>query len=232
MHLRIAAGWLTAVVLAGGTGRAQCAVNLRLNLGREAGASIRFGSEHHPPPIVRAVPPASVRYEHYREHERGRDHLGRPVWVAPPHVGHYRNPYNDVYFRRFRPGYRPVVVNGASTTSTPPCRRVIKRSSSTRCRTTSPQASTTSPTPTRGRRCSWPSRPPCRERRPSAHQLPQRLDRLGHCRSWGPRWPRTPGRRSRGSRRPRRMPTSRFRSASSFFLPARWISVLICTVTA
>jgi hypothetical protein len=114
MHKRIVPhGFLTGAAVAWllwSVAEARAQLNLRLDLDRHPGASIHFGG--HPPPPVRPVaPPASVRYEHYREreHEHDRWEHDRDRWVAP-RWGAYRNPYRDDYFRRFRPGYVPVVV--------------------------------------------------------------------------------------------------------------------------
>jgi hypothetical protein len=41
------------------------------------------------------VPPGTVRYEHY---------------LAPGYHGNYRFPYREEYWRRFRPGWRPLVI--------------------------------------------------------------------------------------------------------------------------
>jgi hypothetical protein len=96
---------LAAVVAWGSWGtveaRAQ-GVQFHVDLGHHPGASIRFGSAPPPPrrfePVRPVVPPAAVRHEHYE---------------APGYRGGYRNPYREDYFRRFRPGYHPIVVSGA-----------------------------------------------------------------------------------------------------------------------
>jgi hypothetical protein len=96
----IAAGAVVGWML-GLAGEIQAQLHVDVDVGRHPGASIRFGSVPPPRPIV-VTPPASIRYEHF--HER------RP-WVATPPSGVvYRNPYADTYFRRFRPGYHPLVV--------------------------------------------------------------------------------------------------------------------------
>jgi hypothetical protein len=89
-----------AACLLGNAAMARAQIHLNINVGRHPGASIHFGSVPPPRPVV-VVPPATVRYEHY--------HPRPPVAVVPPRVI-YHNPYADAYFRRFRPGYRPVVV--------------------------------------------------------------------------------------------------------------------------
>ncbi len=80
---------------------ARAQIHLHVDVGRRPGASIHFGSVAPPRPAV-VVPPASVRYEHY--------HPRPPVVVAPAPRVVYRNPYANPYFRRFRPGYLPIVV--------------------------------------------------------------------------------------------------------------------------
>ena len=57
--------------------------------------SVHF-APHEPPPHVGPVAPA------------GPARVGGPVARVD-----YRNPYRDDYFRRFPPGYRPFVFNGA-----------------------------------------------------------------------------------------------------------------------
>jgi hypothetical protein len=96
----------------------QAQVQVRLDLNRHPGASVRFGAPPPRPvvpvaPVVPVVPPGSVRYEHYRgrEHDHDWDRFRRPpVWPAPRPGVVYRHPYSDVYLRRFRPGWRPIVV--------------------------------------------------------------------------------------------------------------------------
>ncbi len=89
-------------------------VQIRVGENR-TGASIRFGD----PPVPRyypAAPPASIRNDNYYGHQHhghghghGRDHnYGKSGW-EPSHKA-YANPYQESYFRRFRPGYRLVVV--------------------------------------------------------------------------------------------------------------------------
>jgi hypothetical protein len=76
-------------------------------------AAPSVGAQHgHPPPHPGSVhyggrigpvviaPPVAVHYEHHV--------------VAPGYYrGVYRNPYTELYFGRFRPGYRPIVIGGA-----------------------------------------------------------------------------------------------------------------------
>jgi hypothetical protein len=98
---RLGLGALVAWVL-GGAAAGHAQVSVRVEVGRHhPGGSIRYGTP--PPRVVPAVPPAAVRYEHYR--------FNHPavVWT-PPHWGRYRNPYPQAYWRRFRPGYRTVVI--------------------------------------------------------------------------------------------------------------------------
>jgi hypothetical protein len=108
LGLGAALAWVLGQAAAG---RAQVAV--RLDLGRHPGGSIRLGSPPPPrvivpgaPVVVPALPPASVRYEHFHD----RDRFGRPYW-GPPRPGVvYRHPYSVAYLRRFRPGWRPIVI--------------------------------------------------------------------------------------------------------------------------
>jgi hypothetical protein len=83
-------------------------VNLHVDVGPRHGASIHFGVRV-PPPVVRVPPPASVHYEHYERREH-IEHHPEPHWGAPPYAPVYRHPYRDDYLRRFRPGYRTIVV--------------------------------------------------------------------------------------------------------------------------
>ena len=59
------------------------------------GGSVHFDGHVEPAHVVHEVPHGIVRDEHY-EH--------------PDYHGVYRNPYRDDYFKRFRPGYWPIVV--------------------------------------------------------------------------------------------------------------------------
>jgi hypothetical protein len=96
LGLGAAVAW---VLWGAAAGHAQ--VSVRVEVGRHhPGGSIRYAAP--PPPVVPAVPPGAVRYEHYHYRDR-------PVW-APPGWGRYRNPYTETYWRRFRPGYRTIVV--------------------------------------------------------------------------------------------------------------------------
>jgi hypothetical protein len=81
-----------------------------VDLGHHPSASIRFGEhrpevrpvapvvvprvEHHEP-VRHYEPPGIVRHEHYE---------------APGNWGRWRNPYRDDYWRRFRPGWFPIVI--------------------------------------------------------------------------------------------------------------------------
>jgi hypothetical protein len=63
----------------------------------------RIGSVHYaaraaPVRVGPAVRAGAVRSEHY---------------AGSASSGVYRNPYRDEYFRHFRPGYRPFVLDGA-----------------------------------------------------------------------------------------------------------------------
>ena len=108
MSIRRIPRWLPiGAVLVGGLWSAAEAraqqVQFHVDLGRHAGASVRFGSGPHVPPpravpFVPVPPPAAIRHEHYEARE---------------YRGEHRNPYREEYFRRFRSGYRPIVVNGA-----------------------------------------------------------------------------------------------------------------------
>jgi hypothetical protein len=60
--------------------------------------SVHFAARAAPVRVAPAVQAGAVRSEHYAGGVAG---------------GGYRNPYNDDYFRRFRPGYRPFFLNGA-----------------------------------------------------------------------------------------------------------------------
>ena len=94
--LAAAVAWLL-----GGVGAARAQPHFRADMGRHPGSSIRFGSVPPPRPFM-VAPPTTVRYEH---------HYPRPPFVvAPPPRAFYRNPYEEPYFRRFRPGYLPVVI--------------------------------------------------------------------------------------------------------------------------
>jgi hypothetical protein len=61
---------------------------------------------------------AGVGSVHFAPHE-APVHVGPVVPAGPVRIGGpvakgaYRNPYRDDYFRRFPPGYRPFVFNGA-----------------------------------------------------------------------------------------------------------------------
>jgi hypothetical protein len=119
-------GLTTSAALAwmlGGTAAARGQLHVNLDLGHHPGASIRFGG-HEPPRVRPVVPPAAVRYEHYHE----REWHGRPIPVVPPPVLAYRHPYRDEYVRRFRPGYRTIVVGStqyyAYTALPPGCQTV------------------------------------------------------------------------------------------------------------
>jgi hypothetical protein len=117
MSKRILPRWLAAGAavawLLGAAGGARGQLSIHLEGGHRPEASIRFGSVP-PRRVVPVVPPGSVRYEHYydrdRHWERDRDHFARPAVVAPPYPVAYRNPYRVEYVRRFRPGWRPIVV--------------------------------------------------------------------------------------------------------------------------
>jgi len=94
-------GAAVALVLGGAAaGRAQG--SLRVEVGRHhPGGSVRYAAP--PRRVVPAVPPGAVRYEHnYYRHP--------PVAWTPPGWGRWRNPYHETYWRRFRPGYRTVVI--------------------------------------------------------------------------------------------------------------------------
>jgi len=117
MNSRSIPRWLTAgaavsCVLCSAAG-ARGQLRIHLDLGHHGGGSVHFDSRR-PPPAPPVVPPGAVRYEHYhdRDHDRGRDwdrEHGRD-WDRDRDRHDYRNPYNDAYFRRFRGGYRPIVV--------------------------------------------------------------------------------------------------------------------------
>jgi hypothetical protein len=93
------------LVAVGGAG---AQVHVNVDLGHHPGASIRFGSTP-PRRVVPVVPPAAVRYEHFVA--PGRREVHGPYHEVREHE-FYRNPYRDDYFRRFRPGWRPIVVRG------------------------------------------------------------------------------------------------------------------------
>ncbi len=66
-------------------------------------APARIGSVHYaarvaPVRVAAPVRAGAVRAEHY---------------AGAASSGAYRNPYRDEYFRHFRPGYRPFVLDGA-----------------------------------------------------------------------------------------------------------------------
>src|SRR5689334_13128518 len=90
LRLGAAVAWVLGL---SAPGHAQVAV--RLDLSRHPGASIRFGAPRPPRvvapvAVVPAVPPGSVRYEHYHA-------VGRPYW-GPPRPGVvYRHPYSAAY---------------------------------------------------------------------------------------------------------------------------------------
>ena len=60
--------------------------------------SVRYGTRAAPARVGVDVRVGAVRSEHY---------AGSVI------RGTYRNPYRDDYFRRFRPGYRPIVLGDA-----------------------------------------------------------------------------------------------------------------------
>ncbi len=68
------------------------------------GASVRFGGHPAYAPIART---GSVRYGHAATVYRAPVVRERFAPVVP-----VRAVYSDPYFRRFRPGYRPVVIGG------------------------------------------------------------------------------------------------------------------------
>ena len=92
---------LALAMLLGFSAAANAQVQIRLG-DNHIGASIRFG-EAPPPRFAPVVPPAAIRHDHFYDRP-----YGRPGWELPPRA--YLNPYNDAYFRRFRPGYRPILV--------------------------------------------------------------------------------------------------------------------------
>src|SRR5436305_212749 len=73
-----------------------------------AGRAAIYGPDPPPPHYVPVVPPASIRHDYYHDHDRDHYSYARPAWEVPHRA--YLNPYHDAYFRRFRPGYRPIVV--------------------------------------------------------------------------------------------------------------------------
>jgi len=60
--------------------------------------SVHYGSRPAPAHVGPAAPVGAVRSEHYAASASG---------------GAYRNPYRADYFRRFRPGYRFIVIGDA-----------------------------------------------------------------------------------------------------------------------
>jgi hypothetical protein len=60
--------------------------------------SVHYGARAAPAHVGPPVRAGAVRSEHY---------------AGSPSRGAYRNPYGDAYFRRFPPGYRPFLLNGA-----------------------------------------------------------------------------------------------------------------------
>ncbi len=60
--------------------------------------SVHYGARVTPARVRPPVRAGAVRLEHY-------------AGTAPR--GAFRNPYRDEYFRRFRPGYRPFVLDSA-----------------------------------------------------------------------------------------------------------------------
>ena len=60
--------------------------------------SVHYGTRAVPAQVGPPVRAGAVRSEHY---------------AGSPSRGAYRNPYGNEYFRRFPPGYRPFLLNGA-----------------------------------------------------------------------------------------------------------------------
>jgi hypothetical protein len=60
--------------------------------------SVHYGARAVPTQVGPPVRAGAVRSEHY---------------AGSPSRGAYRNPYGNAYFRRFPPGYRPFLLNGA-----------------------------------------------------------------------------------------------------------------------
>lgn len=89
-----------------GVAGARAQVHFHVDVGHHPGASIRYG-EHHPE--VRPAPVVVPRVEHH-EHYEPPGIVRHEHYVAPGYWGRWRNPYRDDYWRRFRPGWFPIVI--------------------------------------------------------------------------------------------------------------------------
>jgi len=89
---------------------ARAQLHVHVDVGHHPGASVHFGTPVVRPVVRPVVPPrVVVRPPHYEPPAMVRhDH-----YEAPGYRGAWRNPYRDDYFRRFRPGWRPIVIDGA-----------------------------------------------------------------------------------------------------------------------
>ena len=93
--------WAASLAIAEEHGHAE---HGHVDFGHAAGVgSVHFAP--HAGPVVRTEEHAVRGAEHA---VRGAEHVAAEVAHAA-----FRNPYRDEYFRRFPPGYRPFMFNGA-----------------------------------------------------------------------------------------------------------------------
>jgi hypothetical protein len=86
---------------------ARAQLHFHVDLGHHSGASVRFGDRR---PEVRPVAPVVVPRVEHHEHYEPPGIVRHEHYVAPGYWGHWRNPYRDEYWRRFRPGWFPIVI--------------------------------------------------------------------------------------------------------------------------
>ena len=101
----VAGATLALFIASAAAARAQ--VHLHVDIGHHPGGSVHYENRR---PEVRPVAPVVV--PHVERHE----HYEPPGWVRHEHYerpgywGQWRNPYREDYWRRFRPGWFPIVL--------------------------------------------------------------------------------------------------------------------------